>query len=201
MSLSVKQEDRVSKHMSWALRHCAELLAFDDNSGWVSIDRLLLNIREVPAQRDITVEDIHYIVEKCPKQRYTIDGSMIAANQGHSKVVAIVQTRAVPPEFLYHGTTSLGVQKIYGSCRLDKGRRQHVHLSDRVDLATSHANHRAKEYNPASVLMIEARKLHDLGHVFYISDNNVWLCDTIHNMEFVHFHHTYEHEICSTKQN
>ena len=54
--------------------------------------------------------------------------------------------------------------------------RNHVHLSEELQTATNVAGRRKGEN---VILEVEARCMHDDGHIFYLSENGVWLADHV----------------------
>jgi putative RNA 2'-phosphotransferase len=58
---------------------------------------------------------------------------------------------------------------------LQKMNRLHVHLSATVDTARSVVKRRGKPI----VLSIEAEKMYRDGHQFFLSQNGVWLTDSV----------------------
>jgi putative RNA 2'-phosphotransferase len=58
---------------------------------------------------------------------------------------------------------------------LVKGRRHHVHLSP--DVAT--ARQVGGRHGRVVVLKVNSGAMHRDGHAFYLSENGVWLVDTV----------------------
>jgi 2'-phosphotransferase len=78
-------EVRVSKALSWALRHGAQSLGLHMRpDGFVSLSELLTKKRF----NQVTVDQVRHIVETNDKQRFALleedSGLYIRANQGHS---------------------------------------------------------------------------------------------------------------------
>ena len=75
---------RVSKTMSWMLRHCQEPRYIDLKGGWASATDILAALKK--KYPDVTINTIEQIVAKDEKGRYSFDstGTKIRANQGHS---------------------------------------------------------------------------------------------------------------------
>jgi putative RNA 2'-phosphotransferase len=117
------------------------------------------------------------IVAESDKQRFGFDatGKKIRANQGHSVIVDLALTPVTPPDILYHGTAVRLVSAIMGSGGLTKQARHHVHLSETEETARKVG---ARHGKPC-VLRIDARAMREAGHVFYRSDNGVWLTDSV----------------------
>ena len=112
------------------------------------------------------------MVRTSDKQRFAIseDGTRIRANQGHSVPVELGLLPQVPPEQLYHGTATrfLDSIRIQGLLR---GDRHHVHLSANADTAVKVGS----RHGQPVVLIVHAGDMHHAGHVFFRSDNGVWL--------------------------
>jgi putative RNA 2'-phosphotransferase len=167
---------RISKRMALALRHDPAALGVTlDAAGWTSIDELVrgLAARGVTTSRD----EVEAIVETSDKQRFAIsaDGERIRANQGHSVAVDLGLPPREPPETLYHGTALRFLPSIreHG---LVRGARTHVHLSADTKTAEIVAARRAGE---RVVLRVRAGEMHRAGHVFWVSDNGVWLVKAV----------------------
>jgi len=58
---------------------------------------------------------------------------------------------------------------------LIKGSRQHVHLSDNQQTAENVGARRGKPI----LLRVDAARMHAEGHLFFRSDNGVWLTDHV----------------------
>ena len=75
---------------------------------------------------------------------------------------------------LYHGTASRFVDAIRAGGLL-AGARNHVHLSGNRETAVAVG---ARHGKPV-VLTVDAAAMQARGHVFYLSDNGVWLTDAV----------------------
>ncbi len=165
----------LSKFISLVLSHSPQRinLALDD-AGWASIDELLQGAAR--ARHVITRGTLMHIVDNCPKRRFAIseDGLRIRANQGHSAPVELGLIAVVPPELLYHGTASSSVDSILRT-GLNRGQRQHVHLSANRGTALSIG----LLHGPPAILRIHTGRMSAAGHSFFCSANEVWLVDEV----------------------
>lgn len=171
-----EKQVKVGKLLACALRHKPEVLGIAiDKNGWTDIDILIKAVND--RGTDFTREEFDFIVENNNKKRLAVsgDGKCVRANQGHSINVDVELRRAVPPFSLYHGTKTDTVPLIMESGLL-KMKRQHVHLSEDLQTATIVAGRRKGEN---VILEIEARRMHNEGHTFYLSENGVWLADFV----------------------
>ncbi|MEV0430260.1 RNA 2'-phosphotransferase [Micromonospora sp. NPDC050495] len=165
---------RVSKRMSLALRHRPDRFGLVlDRAGWVPVADLLAALRIGRAELDA-------VVAGNDKQRFAVirgaDGvDRIRASQGHSVPVELGLAPAVPPDRLYHGTSESVLPAIRAE-GLHRGRRHHVHLSP--DVATARRVG-ARRGGAVVVLTIDAAAMAGAGHLFFRSDNGVWLTDTV----------------------
>jgi putative RNA 2'-phosphotransferase len=75
---------------------------------------------------------------------------------------------------LYHGTGQSSLSLILKD-GLKKMNRHHVHLSVDVETATRVG---ARHGRPA-VLTVDAKAMSEAGHTFYVSDNGVWLVESV----------------------
>jgi putative RNA 2'-phosphotransferase len=165
---------KLSKRMSKALRHDpARLGLVLDRAGWVPV-------AEVLAALGIERAELDAVVAGNDKQRFAVerdaDGvERIRANQGHSVPVDLDLDPQEPPEQLYHGTSLAALPSIRAS-GLNRGGRHHVHLSPDTDTA-----HRvgARRGGPVVILAVDSAAMVRDGHVFYRSDNGVWLTDSV----------------------
>jgi putative RNA 2'-phosphotransferase len=166
---------KLSKFLSFVLRHQPDAIGIKlDANGWVRIDELVekCRARGEPLTRDVLEE----IVTTSEKQRFSIseDGLRIRANQGHSVEVDLALEPKEPPEFLFHGTVARSIPSIR-SKGLTRMQRHHVHLSSDQATARAVGMRRGKPV----VLRIEAARMHREGCQFFLSDNGVWLTDSV----------------------
>lgn len=170
-----KTEQRISRVMSLVLRHDPASVGLTlDQNGWAEVDDLIACLNRDGKRVDR--EMIDRVVACSDKQRFRIsdDGLSIRANQGHSVEIDLELEKKSPPEFLYHGTAakSMGAIEREG---LAKGLRHHVHLSSDKETAKKVG---ARHGKPV-VLEVAAGMMEQHGHVFYLSENGVWLTDHV----------------------
>ncbi|WP_020594901.1 RNA 2'-phosphotransferase [Spirosoma panaciterrae] len=173
--LNDEEAQRVSKFLSLVLRHKPETLGITLNEqGWTDVDRLLTKLYHRGYQ--ISRDQLKYIVETNNKKRFafSLDESQIRANQGHSVEVDLGYVEKQPPALLYHGTAMRFIDSIKAD-GLRKMNRHHVHLSSDEQTAYMVGSRHGKPV----VLTIKAGEMAMAGHVFYQSDNGVWLTDTV----------------------
>ena len=165
-----------SKFLSYVLRHKPESIGITlDENGWVEVSSLLEASRA--AGQNISVELLREIVETNSKKRFAFNdtGERIRASQGHSvKNIDLNLNEVKPPEILYHGTVEKFIDAIQKS-GLQKMNRQHVHLSETRETATSVGSRRGKPI----ILEVNAAQMHEAGFIFYCSENGVWLADSV----------------------
>ncbi len=168
---------KLSKEVSYALRHAPWEYELElDEEGFVPIDQLLHSLNSSNEyDRDITKEDLEYIILNSDKKRHEIIGDKIRALYGHSVPNKIEKTKALPPDILYHGTANRFVDSILKDGLLPMN-RQYVHLSVDVDTATLVGKRR--DDKPV-ILKIDAKKASEDGIVFYIGNDKVWLTDKL----------------------
>jgi putative RNA 2'-phosphotransferase len=165
----------ISKFLSLVLRHEPHRIGLSlDAAGWTSVDELLRKANA--AGRQITHELLQQLVDTSDKKRFALsdDGTRIRANQGHSIDVELGLAPSVPPDVLYHGTATRFLESILHN-GLDKRSRHHVHLS--VDLTVARSV--GQRYGTLAMLQVDARRMQYDGHVFFRSDNDVWLTDAV----------------------
>jgi len=161
--------------MSLVLRHNPGTLGMElDENGWLAIDALVAGMsrKGVRADKEIIFE----VVRTNDKQRFTIseDKCMVRANQGHSVQVDVELQATEPLEFLFHGTVEKFMPNILET-GITKQSRLHVHLSKDVETANVVGARRGKPL----LLRIQALRMFQDGHEFFLSENEVWLTDHV----------------------
>ena len=157
------------------LRHRPEAIGLTlDAQGWANVDELIA--RAAAKGQPLTRELIGRVVAENDKQRFALsdDGTRIRANQGHSVEVDLALEPQDPPETLYHGTAARNLRSIERE-GLRRGQRHHVHLSDNP--ATAHIV--GQRHGEPIVLRVAAGAMGRAGHLFYRSENGVWLTDEV----------------------
>lgn len=171
--MSPDRAKHISKFLSLVLRHEPQRISIVlDEEGWAAIDAVLSGAASAGVR--FSRDELEWVVAENDKQRFSIDGDRIRANQGHSVAVDLGLPPVIPPDLLYHGT----VERFSESIRrtgLAKGKRQHVHLSADIATATKVGERRGKPI----VLVVQSGAMHSAGHQFFISANGVWLTDHV----------------------
>jgi putative RNA 2'-phosphotransferase len=166
---------RISKFLSLILRHEPQRVGLVlEEGGWVEVDELIARCNK--AGMRITTDLLRQVVEENDKRRFSFndDGTRIRANQGHSVKVALGFEAVVPPAVLYHGTAVRFLDSIMVQ-GLERRARHHVHLSESKEVARSVG---ARHGKPA-ILLVQAARMHADGHTFFVSDNGVWLTESV----------------------
>jgi len=170
-----QQLKHISKFMSLVLRHKPEAIGLQlDENGWADVQELVQKINENGTAVDIAT--IHLVVETNDKKRFAFneDRTRIRASQGHSIEVELNLKPVSPPAALCHGTTERFLESILKT-GLAKQQRQHVHLSEQVTTAKAVGSRHGKPV----ILTINAKAMVAAGFLFYLSDNGVWLVDSV----------------------
>lgn len=166
---------RVSKFLSYILRHRPDAIGIAlDESGWANVEELLARSAHHGEALDrATLEEV---VRTCPKRRYAFndDRTLIRASQGHSLPVDLSLPPQTPPETLYHGTATRFLEAILRE-GLRSMNRTHVHLSADYETAVTVG----KRHGKPIVLTIAAARMTSDGHRFYLSENSVWLAESV----------------------
>ena len=164
---------RISKLLSYVLRHKPESIGLSlDANGWANIDELISKSSKVRMTR----EDISRVVKNNDKQRFILsdDNEFIRANQGHSIKVDLGLKPISPPDSLFHGTAT----RFWASIKtegLQKMNRHHVHLSEDAETAAKVGVRHGK----LQILIVDSGAMAKAGHVFYVSENGVWLTENV----------------------
>jgi putative RNA 2'-phosphotransferase len=170
-----KQRTHLSKFLSLVLRHEPQTIGLTvDASGWTSVDELLARCNSTGHR--ISRDELDEVVATNQKKRFAFseDGSRIRASQGHSVSVELGYAPSEPPEVLYHGTAEQFLPAIR-TAGLMKGKRHDVHLSTDRSTASAVGDRRG----PSVVLTIRSGDMWRDGHLFFVSDNQVWLTDHV----------------------
>lgn len=165
----------MSKFLSKHLRHQPERLGLALRpGGWADVDELLAACAR--HRFALTRAELEEVVERNNKCRFSFDatGTLLRANQGHSVAVDLQLALVEPPAVLYHGTGHGAVAAITRA-GLRRMARHHVHLSGDVETARSVG---ARHGRPV-VFVVDAAAMRRDGHVFYRSENGVWLTDHV----------------------
>jgi len=173
--MNERQIKNASKFMSLLLRHKPETIGLElDGNGWAIVDDMVrLSANQ---KHPLTHELIKLAVENNNKNRFSFsdDGKRIRANQGHSVSVDVELEEKEPPRFLYHGTATRNLESIERT-GINKGSRQHVHLSEDEWTAKDVGGRHGKPV----ILEIMSQQMHLDGCKFYQSVNGVWLTDEV----------------------
>jgi len=166
-----------SKFLSLVLRHNPGKIGIElDKNGWADVKTLLRECQVVKRARGLNREIVDEVVRDNNKKRfeYSEDGTKIRARQGHSVQVDLGNKPTEPPETLYHGTPTKFVTPIK-SAGLLKMNRHAVHLSGDYATAVNVGQRRGKPV----IIKVEAKKMHDDGHQFFLTANDVWYTDHV----------------------
>lgn len=169
------REVKVSKTLSYVLRHRPDGIGIEpDAQGWTPVESLLQALQA--AGKHTTRDELAYVVENNPKQRFEFDatGKRIRARQGHSVDVELGYTASVPPDVLFHGTATRFLESIFAE-GLTRRRRHHVHLGTDTKLMLEVASRHGR---PA-LLRIDAAQMLADGHAFFVTANDVWLTEHV----------------------
>lgn len=169
------QKKKTSKFLSYILRHHPELIDLNlDENGWANVDELIT--KSTNDSQGFTFEELDEIVQTNEKKRFAFneDKTKIRASQGHSIDIKLALIPRQPPEFLYHGTAQNNLESILEK-GIEKRNRQHVHLSQDKETATSVGMRHGKPV----ILTIKTKEMFDAGIDFFLSDNDVWLTDFV----------------------
>jgi putative RNA 2'-phosphotransferase len=172
----------LSRLLSYVLRHHpGEYGLVLGDGGWVAVDALLLGL--LGRGHRVTRAELLEVVRTNDKQRFSLspDGSQIRANQGHSVSVNLMLLAQMPPSTLYHGTIAAALAAIREQ-GLSSMSRNHVHLSAERSAARGVGARRGQPL----ILEVTSGAMHAAGHVFYRSENGVWLTQYV-PPEFIRF--------------
>ncbi len=171
----LKNIEKTSNFLSLVLRHSPETIGLKlDEEGWADIEQLISSANA--AGHELSRELLTAIVSTSDKQRFAIsgNGTRIRANQGHSVQISLKLKPQMPPSKLFHGTAT----RFEAAIRKDgllRGSRQHVHLSTSTKIASTVG---ARHGKPLTLTVL-AGKMHQDGIEFYLSENGIWLTESV----------------------
>lgn len=168
-------DEELGKFIAYILRHKPSAVGIElDENGYADVDELIDGI--VKSGRKIDLPILNEIVELDAKMRFSFsaDKTKVRANQGHSIPVDLQLIKSVPPDILYHGTAEKSLSGILKD-GIQKRTRNFVHLSD--DIATAVGV--GSRHGDPIVLVINAKAMVKAGMDFYLSQNGVWLTDSV----------------------
>lgn len=169
-----EKRKKISKSLSYWLRHRPEVIGITlNNEGWTNVKEL---IEKAQLEVQFDLDELKEVVVSCDKQRFSFseDFSNIRASQGHSVKINLSFKEITAPPVLYHGTAEQFIESIKKKGLLP-GKRHHVHLSKDIETASKVGQRHGK----LVILKIDTIKMQDAGFAFYISDNGVYLTDSV----------------------
>ncbi len=172
-----KEKTSLSRFLCLLLRHKPETvgLKIEYDGAWADVDELIRRVNSGSKHR-LTRELLEQIVAEDEKKRYSFspDGRKIRCNQGHSFPVELGMEVRVPPDELYHGTSvdKLDSIRATGLCSMS---RNLLHLSADTETAVKVGGRHGRPV----ILVIDAKRMHEEGCKFMISDNGVWQYDGV----------------------
>ena len=168
-------DSKIIKYISLILRHKPEEIGLKlDERRYLSVLDLIEWLNK--SYEGFSMDDLERIVREDSKGRYSFneDKSKIRANQGHSIKVDLGLEAIKPPKVLYHGTGRKYLESILKN-GLIKKERNYVHLSKDIE-TTSIVG---KRHGDLVILEVDSESMFKDGIKFYLSKNNVWLCDYV----------------------
>jgi len=142
MNIRTKEDIQISKAMARVLRHKVKEYGLQMNPcGYVPIIALLScknGNGQTGLPKGTTEADLRRVIGNDDKKRYSIEGNMVRANQGHSQGVDIDDsamlkplTGSTLPQRVVHGTGGNGkiIRDIEASGALKRMGRRHIHMA------------------------------------------------------------------------
>lgn len=171
----MKTDTKISKRLSFWLRHQPEDAGLAlTGDGWAHVTEVLNALEREGL--DCSRIQLQRLVDTNDKRRFELseDGTRIRARQGHSVAIDLGLAPLAPPQHLFHGTATRFLPPILKD-GLKPMNRHHVHLSPDTATATRVGSRHGK---PA-VLKVAAGSMHTAGHVFFRTENGVWLVEHV----------------------
>ncbi len=168
--------DRLSRFTALILRHKPETVGIElDASGFVEVNVLARAMAAQPGWEWVDEAALRALVLR-DARRYELADTRIRARYGHSITIDAPGTVVVPPEWLFHGTTSETLDSIRAD-GLRPQQRQFVHLSTtRQDALAVGSRHSAD----VVVVTVLARHAHAAGATFYRASPSIYLVRAVH---------------------
>jgi len=163
---------RISKYMSYLLRHNPEDLKMDEQ-GFVNLTELIEKLRKRYPQVDEKL--IHEIVERSERRRFEIKNGKIRALYGHSISIKLQPEEDREIKILYHGTSPEAAKRILKT-GLKPMKRKWVHLSPTIEIAKKIG---LRKSNRPVILEIDVENARKDGIKFYKATNEVYLAKYI----------------------
>ena len=161
---------KISKKLSYMLRHSTEPLYIDLNGGWADVNRIIKALKERFPQVSRVIMDEIVANDEKGRYSYNADRTKIRANQGHSIPGVIIEMeQPEPPEYLYHGTATRFLDSIMRNGLIPMS-RQYVYISPDFETAVKVG----KRHGKPVVLVIDAQRFVADGNELYLSANGVW---------------------------
>jgi len=164
-------EGKVSRYMSYLLRHNPEGLRID-RYGFVDLDELC---RKLKKRFPVDKSFIYRVVERGERKRFEIVGNRIRALYGHTIPVKMKLKEDRDTKVFYHGTTPEAASKIL-KFGLKPMRRLWVHLSPNIKIAREVGLRRTRR---PVILKIDAETARKSGIRFYKATDKVYLCSFV----------------------
>ncbi len=174
---NTKNHRKLSRYLQDTLRHRPDAIGLQlDPHGWADIESII-QFAKNRSGNNLNRAMITSMIRQDAKQRYALspDGKKMRVNQGHSIKVDLGLKQVMPPGDLYHGTASQFLYSIMKHGLQSRG-SQFVHLSSNPQIAYSVG----KRHGNPLVLVIAAKRMHEEGMHFYLSDNKIWLTARVH---------------------
>ena len=162
---------RLSKHLCRILRWQPELIDIQlDEYGNANVDELIQKIN-LEGKHKINKEILEQIVREDEKGRYAYNENhtKIRCVQGHGIDIKGTLVDAIPPDILYHGTSTKVLNSIMAE-GLKPMKRNYVHLS--IDLQT--ARKVGIRHGKPVILKVNCKQMVEDGYQFKIAENGVY---------------------------
>ena len=166
------EPQRLVRVLAFALRH--QPLQFGvglDDEGFADLDELVVGIRFSHYDwATLDQEQIEAAVRGTDPGRFELRDGQIRARYGHSARLGLPGKRGIPPEILFHGTSSSAIATVLMN-GLQSMSRAFVHLTSKPDYAAQVMTSKGG----GVVLCVRARRACEAGIEFFQANEHVWL--------------------------
>jgi putative RNA 2'-phosphotransferase len=175
----------LSRYLCYVLRHNPADLGIElDERGWTDTTLLLERLATVKQVR-LNLAELERMVQQDKRQRYSLQGERIRANDGHTlQTVRLVFERVEPPPLLYLGLSKARLSAILDAGTLDPGTAGSDLCDDGRIVLTESASEADQRSgcNPEDqphIVVVEASRAAQEGVDFYRSASGLYLCERL----------------------
>lgn len=137
-ALSNERRSRLTRVLSYVLRHAGPQLGLSADNGWFVFSHVLEELRKRPHWTTVSEAELLDVIldPVFGSRRFELTDGRIRALYGHSSPACSFGEAPAPPALLFHATRSLYLPAIHAHGLLP-GKRRNVHLTSSLEYAHS----------------------------------------------------------------